>query len=588
MRLVFDIETDGFLDTLTTIHCIAARNLDNIGQTWAFGPDKIEEGINLLISAEMLAAHNGLTFDIPAIQKLYPWFDQACPRVYDTLVLSRLIRANLKDDDFTDRWKRPDMPVKLFGSHGLEAWGHRLGYHKGDFAKQTDWSTYSEEMLDYCLQDTLVTHRLWTELSPEKWDKRCISLEHRIAKVCHRIGNVGWTFDSSKAGELYAQLSLERTTLEDELQELFPAWTIEETFVPKVNNKKLGYVKGEPFIKTREVTFNPNSRKHIQYCLQQKYGWKPTEFTPSGDAKIDETVLSKLPWPEAQKLGRSFMLQKRIGQLAEGNAAWLRLVDRDGKLRHVINPQGTVTGRMSSFKPNLQQVPAARAEFGAECRELFTVPRGYQLVGADLSGIELRVLAHFLNDGGAYAKELLEGDIHTANMKAAGLSSRDQAKTMIYALCYGAGDQRLGEIIGQGAKAGRALRDKFFAANPAFPKLIRDVKHAVEHRGHLIGLDGRRLHVRGHAALNVLLQSAAALIAKKWLELVDQQIKEEGIDAQIVAVVHDEIQIQVKGDAEYVGRDIACRKAEVAGRFYNIRVPIEAEYSIGRTWRDTH
>ena len=166
------------------------------------------------------------------------------------------------------------------------------------------------------------------------------------------------------------------------------------------------------------------------------------------------------------------MLQKRIGQLAEGNAAWLRLVDKDGKLRHVINPQGTVTGRMSSFSPNLQQVPAVRAEFGAECRELFTVPRGYQLVGADLSGIELRVLAHFLNDGGAYGREILEGDIHTANMKAAGLSSRDQAKTMIYALCYNAGDQRLGQIIGKGAKEGRALRDKFFSANPAFPKLL--------------------------------------------------------------------------------------------------------------------
>lgn len=588
MRLVFDIETDGFLDTLTTIHCIAVRDLDNIGRTWAFGPDKIGEGIKLLSEAEMLVAHNGLTFDIPAIQKLHPDFSTHGITVMDTLVLSRLIRANLKDDDFNDRWKRPDMPVKLFGSHGLEAWGHRLGYHKGDFAKQTDWSTYSEDMLNYCLQDTLVTHRLWTELSPEKWSQKSIEFEHKIAEICHRVGNVGWTFDGEKAGELYARLSLERTTIEDELQELFPAWTIEETFIPKVNNKKLGYVAGEPFIKKREVIFNPNSRKHIQYCLQQKYGWKPTEFTASGDAKIDETVLSRLPWPEAQKLARSFMLQKRIGQLAEGNAAWLRLVDKDGKLRHVINPQGTVTGRMSSFSPNLQQVPAARAAFGPECRELFTVPRGYQLVGADLSGIELRVLAHFLRDGGAYAKELLEGDIHTANMKAAGLSSRDQAKTMIYALCYGAGDQRLGEIVGAGPKEGRALRDKFFAANPAFPKLIRDVKHAVQHRGHLVGLDGRKLHVRGHAALNVLLQSAAALIAKKWLELVDRKIRSEGLEAQIVAVVHDEIQIQVKGDADHVGRDIACRMAEEAGRLFNIRVPIEAEYSVGRTWRDTH
>ena len=591
MRLVFDIETNSFLDdSLTTIHCVAVRNLDNIGETWCYGPDEIDAALEQLQSAEMTVAHNGITFDIPAIQKLYPDFNPTGV-VRDTLVLSRLIRSDLKNDDFNDAGKYPKMPKKLYGSHSLAAWGHRLGYAKGDFGQSTDWSEYSEEMMRYCLQDTLVTHRLWTALAPEKWSQASIDFEHKIAEICHRVGNAGWTFDSHRAGELYGQLALEKSSIEDELRELFPPWIVEETFIPKVNNKRLGYKAGEPFIKQREIVFNPNSRRHIQHCLQQKYDWQPLEFTPSGDAKIDETTLGVLPFVEAQKLARSFMLQKRIGQLAEGNNAWLRLVDPDGKLRHVINPIGAVTQRMSSFSPNLQQVPSVRAEFGPECRELFTVPQGYKLVGADLSGIELRVLAHFLDDGGKYADEILKGDIHTANMKAFGLNDRSQSKVAIYALCYGGSDARLGAILGKGQAEGRAIRDSFFQANPAFPKLLRRVKKTMHERGHLVGLDGRRLHVRSeHGALNLLIQSAAALIAKKWLELVDDEIARQGVPATILAIVHDELQISVspRGDAEHVGANIACRMAEEAGRFFKIRCPIAAEYSVGATWRDTH
>ena len=174
----------------------------------------------------------------------------------------------------------------------------------------------------------------------------------------------------------------ERAELQDELNELFPPWTVEEEFIPKVNNKTRGYVKGEPFIKRKEVQFNPNSRKHIEFCLKQKYKWKPREFTPSGDAKIDETILNALPYPEAKKLAHSFLIQKRIGMLAEGNSAWMKLAVDDpqspryGLLRHTINPNGTVTGRASHFGPNLAQVPATRAPYGKECRELFTAPPG--------------------------------------------------------------------------------------------------------------------------------------------------------------------------------------------------------------------
>ena len=588
MRLIFDLESNGFLDQLTTIHCIAMMDADT-GQRWVYGPNQIDQAIEFMqTEATMLIAHNGITFDVPAILKLYPDFSFHDITVTDTLVLSRLIKGNLKQEDFEQCLTNEAFPKRLHGSHSLKAWGMRLGVLKGDFSNSdTDWSEWSQEMQDYCEQDVTVTYTLLQHLQPQKWSHKAIRFEHDIAEICHRIGTAGWTFDTNKAAALYAQLSLEQSTIEEELQTLFPAWTLEDEFIPRVNNKTLGYVKGEPFIKYREVQFNPNSRKHIEYCLRSKYGWKPKVFTPSGDAKIDESVLVGLHYPEAQKLARSFMLQKRLGMLATGKNAWMKLVDSDGKLRHTINSLGCVTGRASSFGPNLQQVPATRAAYGKECRELFTVPDGYALVNSDLSGIELRCLAHFLPDGGEYGRKILEGDIHQVNADAAGIS-RDQAKTMIYALCYGAGDQRMGEILGKGSKEGKALKERFFKANPAFSSLLRQIKEAVKKRGHLLGLDGRQLTVRSeHAALNVLLQSAGALIAKKWVQLIDQEMKRQNLDATMIAWIHDEVAVQTREDTEIVGT-LTRRMAQEAGKHFGVKLPIGAEYQVGRSWADTH
>jgi len=586
MRLVWDVETNGFLDQLTKIHCLAVLDVDKDKEPRIFHGDTLETGIKMLMKADELIGHNIINFDIPAIKKVYSWFSTDDVLVTDTLVLSRLIRSDLRNEDYAKGYTHEQLPRKLHGSHSLKAYGMRLGVHKGEFGDE-GWEECTPEMLEYCKQDVAVNYALWKRLAPHEWSQEAIAFEHDIAKICNEIGNAGWTFDIEKAQALHAELSSQKIAIEQELQELFPAWTIETEFIPKVNNKTRGYEKGVPFIKEEVVHFNPNSRKHIEFCLRRKYNWKPKEFTFTGDAKVDESVLKCLPFPEAQKLARSFMLQKRLGMLSDGNAAWLKLVDDDGKIRHTINSLGTVTGRASSFAPNLQQVPATRAEYGKECRELFTVPEGYSLVGADLSGIELRCLAHFLQDGGKYADIILQGDIHQANADAAGIS-RDEAKTMIYALCYSAGDARLGQILGKGAAEGRKLRDNFFKANPAFPKLLKQLKRVVESRGHLFGLDGRCLHVRGHAHLNVLLQSAGALIAKKWVQLIHNEIKQQQLDATIIAWVHDEVQIAAKPEeAEHVGL-LARRMATEAGKHFSFKIPIEAEHTIGRTWADTH
>ena len=586
MRLAFDIETNGLLDQLDLVHCIVAKDIET-GEVFSFNPTNIPHALELLSSAEELVGHNIMGFDLPALRKVYPdWRYEG--RVTDTLIASRLIHADLTGEDFTKNWLPEDLPKRLFGSHSLKAWGMRLTHFKDDY--DGGWEAWSQEMQDYCEQDVEVTFSLYKHLAIDDYSKKAIDLEHDLAAICEEIGNNGWTFDYTAATKLYSGLAQERAKLEAELQELFEPWEVHETIVPKVNNSKLGYEKGVPFTKTKVIEFNPNSRKHIQRCLVAKYGWKPQEWTPSGEAKIDESVLTKLDYPEAKKLAHMFLLQKRIGQLAEGRQAWLKLYDdTDGKLRHTIVPNGAVTGRATHRSPNLAQVPATRAMYGKECRELFTVPEGYELVGSDLSGLELRCLAHYMGDDD-YTKQILEGDIHSYNQKAAGLPTRDQAKTYIYAALYGAGSLRLGQIVGGGAKEGTKLKQNFEKAVPAYRQLRDSVAIACE-RGYLIGLDGRHLAVRSeHAALNTLLQSAGALICKQWLSLIFHELKREGLKdhAYIMAWVHDEVQIAARKGYENDVGHIARRMAKEAGEAFNLQVPIEAEYSVGRSWADTH
>ena len=589
MRLIFDIETDGLIPELTKIHCLAARDLDDESKVWSWRPGEIEQGLEFLQKADLIAGHNVLCFDLPAIRKCFPGFTTDA-KVVDTLVLSRLIRADIKNEDFAQQWaKQGELPNRLYGSHGLEAWGYRLGIQKGDYGKTSDWSTWSEEMHQYMVQDTLVNHRLWYALAPETWSEESIEFEHDIAQICDAVGNAGWEFDLAAAAQLYEKLTDEKKALADELRDLFPPWTIDTPFTPKASNSKYGYVKGVPTVKSKTVQFNPDSRKHIDFCLRQKYDYKPVHFTQNGEAKLDETTLAELPYPETQKLARSFMLQKRIGQLATGRNAWLKLVGTDGKLRHTINPIGTVTSRASSHHPNLQQVPAVRAEFGRECRSLFGVSEGHVLVGADLSGLELRILASLLHDGGAYAHEILQGDIHTKNQKDMGLETRDQAKVAIYSLIYGGGDARLGDITGKGPADGKRIKKNFTNANPSYLQLVKAARGAVQRRGYLIGLDGRKIYCDSDfKAVNYLIQCHGALICKKWLQLIYHEIEKQNLSAQVIAWVHDEVQIKCKPEeAEHVGR-ITRRMAEKAGEHFKIKMPIEAEYSIGETWADTH
>lgn len=571
MALIFDIETDGLLDKMTKIHCIAIYDTDK-KEMFDYGPKEIDYGIGVLSKADVGIGHNIIGFDIKAIQKIYPSFEMR--KALDTLVLARLIFPNIKDKDFVTRPR--GMDPKLFGKQSLAAWGQRLGVLKDTY--EGGFEDYSENMLEYMKQDVRVTTKLYEHCMEQEPDPVSVELEHEIAQVCSAMEDTGFVFDTKAAAGLYGDLAAKRDDIKQRMENMF------EPTIIKLKTK------------TKTIPFNPGSRQQIAGRLKDKYGWKPKQLTPAGQPKIDETILGQLKFPEAQTLAEYFMLDKRVAMLAEGNQGYLKLVDKDGYLRGRYIPNGAVTGRATHFSPNVAQVPSLRLPYGREIRALFTVPDGWRLTGCDLSGLELRCLAHYLHsfDKGEYATELLNGDIHTKNQEAAGLPTRDSAKTFIYSLIYGAGDEKLGQVIGGGREDGRKIRNKFFTAIPAIKQLRKAVEHRVDSRKYLTGLDGRKLYARSsHSAVNMLLQSAGALIAKRWLIIAKKNLLkhyEHGWDKDFVfcAWVHDEVQTACRKEiAEDVG-NIIRGSAQEAGESFKFRCPIDAEYNIGTDWANTH
>jgi DNA polymerase-1 len=569
MKYILDIETDNLLDDVTKIHCVVLRDIDT-DNVLTFTSDDKDDLLFTLGEAEELIGHNLLAYDLPVLKKLWGYIYKG--KVTDTLVMSRLIYPHLGEVDSKQR----KLPTKLWGSHSLKAWGYRLGEHKGEFNDGTldVWQEFSQEMLDYCIQDTKVTLELYKRMLARNFSEESIRLEHEIALEMFKQERRGFTFDVKNAQSLFSELAQRKQEIEDELQ---------AKFKPTIVELKT---------KTKEVPFNPASRQQIAERLQE-LGWEPKDFTDSGLPKVDETILSDIDLPEAQLLVEYLMLNKRLGQLGTGKQAWLKL-EKDGKLHGRVNHMGAVTSRCTHSNPNMAQVPSISAPYGADCRSLFTVPRGFLLLGADASGLELRCLAHYMAryDDGAYGKEVLEGDIHTANQMAAGLPSRNNAKTFIYGFLYGAGDAKIGSIIGKGAKEGKSIKTKFLKKTPALKRLRDAVTKAAEDRGWIKGLDGRIIPIRHtHAALNTLLQSAGAIICKQWYMNIVHSLQQNNYteeDASIVAFIHDEVQIQVRqGIENEIGKLVvaAMHKTE---RDFQFKCKLDAEFSIGKNWKETH
>ena len=590
MRLVFDIESNGLLDEMDKIWSIVIHNIDT-KQTFSFDPSGIDDAVKMLQNADVIIGHNILGFDIPAIVKIFPRFN--IPPYVDTLICSRLIWSDIKENDFKFQRKTTSFPSRLIGKHSLEAWGYRLHLLKGDYAQTNDFSSWSPELQLYCERDVAVTLKLYQKISEKNYSLQAMTLEHCFAQIIENQTQVGFPFDVEAAQRLYADLVKKRLSLEEKLQEDFPPKQNKTIFVPKVNNKSKGYVKGQAFEKVETVLFNPNSRHHIGERLLEKYNWKPKEFTANGQPKIDDSILAELDIPEAKTLGEYLLIQKRIAQLAEGNQGLLKVV-KDDRIFHNCITNGTPSGRMRHFGINISQIPSVSVPYGREFRSLFIAPDGYKLVGCDASGIELRCLGHYLHpfDSGAFINELLRGDIHEKNRKDLGLEKRSDAKRWAYCLIYGGGDARLGETIGVSAQEGKKLKNKFFKANPAF-KILRDRVQEKAKTGFLNGLDGRLLPVRAaHIALNLLLQSAASLIVKQATIFLHENLEKQGLtygeDFVMVAHIHDEMQMLVKEQyAETLGGQ-AVQSIRNTTEHFKFRCPLEGEYKIGNNWSETH
>ena len=584
-QLILDIEANGL--NPDKIWCIVTKEVVS-GEVVCYGPNELDQ-FNLEGVSEIIG-HNILGYDIHVLERLLS-IDFSGVKLVDTLVMSRLFN-----------------PVRE-GGHSLAAWGERLGFPKGDY---TDFSQYTKKMLDYCVQDVEVNLRAYRSLLKESegFSEESIQLEMDVHKIIAEQSRNGWLLDEGRAFMLLAELKEKMLDAEERVHDRFtplPVW-VEKNY-PKNPYKKNG---DKAAILIRHETegvrynaegsygiftyppFNLGSRQQIGRYLKH-FGWKPKEFTESGLPKVDEKILEKVNIPEAQLIKDYLLLQKRVAQVQ----SWINSVEDDGRVHGFVNPMGTQTNRMSHSSPNVAQVPATKLDkdenilhgmdggYGHECRECWVVPAGYKLVGCDASGLELRMLAHYMNDDD-YTKEILDGDIHTANQLAAQLPERSQAKTFIYGFLYGAGDAKVGEIVNGTAKDGKQLKERFLNATPALKRLREQVTKAAG-RGHLKGLDGRKIWIKSdHSALNYLLQSAGAIIMKRALVILYGYAKGAKLDFKLVGNIHDEIQAEVAEEHAEVFGKMAVSAIIGAGEQLNMRCPQNGEYKIGTSWADTH
>lgn len=570
MRIVLDIETNS---KAKKIHLVVTKDIDTGKvQVW-----KEASSLQAYIKdATLIIGQNIIGFDAPILNRT--WGTKIrLKTVYDTLIASRLLE-----------------PSRDHG-HSLEAWGRTLGKEKIDYAIRWEElagrkqlyrgecfdDPFDSLLVEYCIGDVEVTELLYNHLTSQLKNKEfsdeSIELEHQVAAIVSQQERNGFKLNIPYSTSLLADIKARMAEVYESMQQRWPAYEL-----PRVSEKT-----GKS-LKPKLVEFNPGSRKQIGEKLIE-LGWKPQLFTETGQPIVDEGVLSKLSFPEAKMIAEYLMLQKRVAQIE----SWMEALGDDNRVHGRVITNGAVTGRMTHHSPNMAQIPNSGSVYGHECRECWTVEDGNVLVGCDASGLELRMLAHYMKDKD-YVTAVVSGsskdgtDIHTKNQKAAGLQTRDQAKTFIYAFLYGAGATKIGSIVGGGSKEGQKLIDAFLKATPSL-KSLRDRVSQLAGKGYVPGLDGRKIWVRSeHAALNSLLQGAGAIVMKKALVLFNDKIKAKKWPVKFVANVHDEFQFECHPDIAELAGKAAKQSIIDAGTHFNLRCPLDGEYKIGRSWRDTH
>lgn len=617
--LVADLEANGLLDTITRHWCLSIGNPKTeeiVCYADQPGFPSLAEGYAELATADRIVFHNGLGYDLHAINKIVPdtlRFDQ----IYDTLVVSKML--------FPDR-----------RSHALAAWGEDLGFPKMEFS---DFSKWDPNMGTYCNQDVLVTIKVYKKLQSvlRGWFKKenvdwrpAIELEHKVGFCLHLQEQHGFKLDMDKLQALYFELSDEKIDLAKHLQSVFQPviipekgtwdwkhrrWKMPEPTVPKVGNKSRGVMKGVPYTKITVQPFNPGSRPQCVYRLSKAHpDWEPVKFTPTGTPCVDEGTLKNLIYPEAVELNRYLRVSKQLGQVSEGTNSWMKL-EKNGRIHGRVNQVGARTHRMSHFSPNVAQVDKKDLRM----REVWTANTGDNLVGCDAEGLELRALANrlFHWDKGEYGKAVIYGDktkgtdAHSRTMKAAGMPDRDSSKTLIYATLYGSGNPNLGQIYvsawkkkgktikGRLAGIGKRIRDDLAKGITGLDRLTELCKKRTREKGYLKSADGRPIiSTSEHSSLNSLLQSDGAVIMKEALAHFHFTLCVQNghvdprtfypINFNYCANVHDEVQMSVRPHySEEIGQMFAQAIKE-AGDNLKIKCELAGAYDIGLNWKDTH
>jgi len=678
MILGFDIEANGLRELylpsgkdkaekweaeVTEVHCIVIRDaLTN--QVWRYvsNPTVVDEcdgsligGWNHLMTADLLCGHNAIDYDMPVLRRLVAPKDhdpRSEPLLLDTIVMSKFLYPDAQSHP-NMRWMKG---THAGGPNALEVWGKRLKCAKGQF--RGPWDRLTQEMLDYCVQDTLVGVKIYEYLLPLMlmWKKQS-RIEHAFARIMSEQSCNGVSFNHKEGEKFWNHLVSRKAELSDELDGIFsarivtmktPAYhelhasnddgmlVIRETTKSKVRKaikeaglpigKAIKLVKPGP-LRTHEIPFNPGSDKQVAERLKELHGWKPTHFTEKGSVQVKEDILAILDYPEAALINEWRMVDMRIGMLLD----WTVRAEhsRDGRIHGSVNPNGTPTARCTHSQPNITQVTKVifgddgpvtgyAGRYGFESRSLFGPRPGWVQIGGDASGLELRMLANrtMPYDSGAYAKILLEGDIHTHNLKQIPLlSTRPQAKEIFYAGIYGCGDEKGGKIIcfhkslspqqrrryaGRSPMVvGKEFKQQLNEGCPALGKAIARAQRWARSKGFLILLDGRRAPCRSeHSALNTQLQGDGQVICKlacvlSYLKLCKLfgppsiAIGDTGRWAFMINA-HDEQQLESEPEiAEKVGKVLAWSYKR-AGEKLKCKIETPGEYKLGKNWSECH
>jgi DNA polymerase I-like protein with 3'-5' exonuclease and polymerase domains len=549
-ELVLDSKGKPYTEA-TRVLCAATKVNDEEPILWL--EHQMKDLVKYLSEMPVIIGHNIWGYDFPVMRRLYGMARPKC--IVDTLVISKLMY--------------PDINNHPIGDNSLESWGKHLKFPKMDYTG--GWQQYSDEMGTYCLQDARLGMAIYqAQKSFITKNKELVRFESSVSEVLMEQVEHGFNYDRDAGDRLYQTLMLEKLGIEDEMRQIFPDRIIIR------HSEKTG-----KRLKDKIETFNPGSRQQIAARLTDKYGWEPP-LTDKGNPKVDEAVLATLEYPEAKKLTEYFNTVKLMGMVEDWNTR--ANSSRDTRIHGNINAQGAATGRCTHSQPNIAQVSGDH-----RARELWISDPGDVVVGADLSGLELRMLAHFMAkyDNGEYAKVLLTGDIHTHNQQAAGLSSRSLAKSFIYAYLYGAGDKKIALVCDCSVPDARKLRERFQKEIPALAKVQDVVRFETIKTGKVRLPDGRQVPVRSeHAALNTLLQGSGAIVSKYWMVEASKEAMRHR--AHQLAYIHDELQYSCpKSCADDFGKAVTAA-ATKAGELLNLNIRIDAEYRVGNTWAETH